>query len=153
MTKLIIDATNGTILNMNDCYIVDAELLGDDIVLSDREAQELANEHGISVAKMARDTGFGDNAYRYTVSYSPRSIKGEADSLLDGGVFIEEDKEYKALLWVKDEATTEELETISDGAMSNDSVWQEFRETLIPEIMFVYNSVKGDLPIDGSGKE
>ena len=153
MTKLIIDATNGTILNMNDCYIVDAELLGDDIVLSDREAQELANEHGISVAKMARDTGFGDNAYRYTVSYSPRSIKDEADSLLDGGVFIEEDKEYKALLWVKDEATTEELETISDGAMSNESVWQEFRETLIPEIMFVYNSVKGDLPIDGSGKE
>jgi len=144
MTKLIVDATNGTILNMNDCYIVDAELLGDDIVLSDREVQELANEHGISVAKMARDTGFGDNAYRYTVSYSPRSIKDEADSLLDGGVFIEEDKEYKALLWVKDEATTEELETISDGAMSNDSVWQEFRETLIPEIMFVYNSVKGN---------
>ena len=129
---------------MNDCYIIDAELLGDDIVLSDREVQELANEHGISVAKMARDTGFGDNAYRYTVSYSPRSIKDEADSLLDGGVFIEEDKEYKALLWVKDEATTEELETISDGAMSNDSVWQEFRETLIPEIMFVYNSVKGN---------
>ena len=144
MTKLIVDATNGTILNMNDCYIIDAELLGDDIVLSDREVQELANEHGISVAKMARDTGFGDNAYRYTVSYSPRSIKDEADSLLDGGVFIEEDKEYKALLWVKDEATTEELETISDGAMSNDSVWQEFRETLIPEIMFVYNSVKGN---------
>ena len=144
MTKLIVDATNGTILNMNDCYIIDAELLGDDIVLSDREVQELANEHGISVAKMARDTGFGDNAYRYTVSYSPRSIKDEADSLLDGGVFIEEDKEYKALLWVKDEATPEELETITDGAMSNDSVWQEFRETLIPEIMFVYNSVKGN---------
>ena len=144
MTKYIIDATNGTILNMNDCYIVDAELLGDDIMLSDSEAQQLANEHGISVAKMARDTGFGDNAYRYTVSYSPLSIKDEADALLDGGVFIEEDKEYKALLWIKDEATTEQLEIIADGAMSNDSVWQEFRETLIPQIMFVYNSVKGN---------
>lgn len=144
MTKYIIDATNGTILNMNDCYIVDAELLGDDIMLSDSEAQQLANEHGISVAKMARDTGFGDNSYRYTVSYSPLSIKDEADSLLDGGVFVEEDKEYKALLWIKDEATTEQLESIADGAMSNDSVWQEFRETLIPQIMFVYNSVKGN---------
>lgn len=144
MTKYIIDATNGTILNMNDCYIVDAELLGDDIMLSDSEAQQLANEHGISVAKMARDTGFGDNAYRYTVSYSPLSLKDEADAMLDGGIFNETDEEYKALLWVKDEATTEQLETIADMAMSNDSVWQEFKETLIPELMSVYNSVKGN---------
>jgi hypothetical protein len=144
MTKYIIDATNGTILNMNDCYIVDAELLGDDIMLSDSEAQQLANEHGISVAKMARDTGFGDNAYRYTVSYSPQSVRDEADLLIEGGVFTEEDREYKALLWIKDEATTEQLEILADGAMSRDSVWQEFRETLIPEIMFVYDSVKGN---------
>ena len=144
MTKYIIDGSNGTILNMSDCYIIDSEHLGDNIIISDREAGELAVKHGISVAKMAQDTGFGDNAYRYTVSYSPLSIKDEADAMLDGGVFVEEDKEYKALLWIKDEATTEQLEIIADGAMSNDSVWQEFRETLVPQIMFVYNSVKGN---------
>jgi hypothetical protein len=144
MTKYIIDATNGTILNMNDCYIVDAELLGDDIMLSDSEAQQLANEHGISVAQMARDTGFGDNAYRYTVSYSPMSIRDEADSLIEGGLYEEGDKEYEALVWAHSTATKEQLEIISERAMSHDSVWEGFREDLMAELLFVYNSVKGD---------
>ena len=155
MTKYIIDATNGTILNMNDCYIVDAELLGDDIVLSDREAQQLANEHGISVAQITRDTGFGDNAYRYTVSYSPLSIKDEADSLLEGGVYEEGDREYEALVWAKD-ADPEELRVISDSIMSQDAVWDGFRETLTEMLVFVHAFKKEEitlLPIDGSGKE
>jgi hypothetical protein len=137
MTKLIVDATNGTILNMNDCYIIDAELLGDDIVLSDREVQELANEHGISVAKMARDTGLGDNAYRYTVSYSPLSIKDEADSLLEGGVYEEGDREYEALVWAKD-ADLEDLRIISDSIMGQDAVWDGFRENLTEMLVFVH---------------
>ena len=140
MTKLIVDATNGTILNMNDCYIIDADLLGDDIVLSDREVQDLANEHGISVAKMARDTGFGDNAYRYTVSYSPLSIKDEAESLLEGGVYDDpSDAEYKnALKWASETATREQLERISDIIMGHDSVWNEFRDNIFETLMWVY---------------
>jgi len=137
MTKYIIDATNGTILNMNDCYIVDAELLGDDIILSDSEAQELANKHGISVAKMARDTGFGDNSYGYTVSYSPLSIKDEADSLLEGGIYEESDREYEALVWAKD-ADPEELRVISDSIMSQDAVWNGFRENLTEMLVFAH---------------
>lgn len=138
MTKLIIDATNGTILNMGDCYIVDAELLGDDIMLSDREAGELANTHGISVAEMARDTGFGDNKYRYTVSYSPLSIKDEAYALLDGGVYEDDETEKKALTWVSEKATQEQLEAISNLIMGQDSVWNDFRENLMEGLMFIY---------------
>lgn len=138
MTKLIVDATNGTILNMSDCYIVDAEVFGDDLTLSDTEVQEIANEHGISVAQMARDTGFGDNAYRFTVSYSPLSIKDEADSLLEGGVYCEGDREYSALMWVKETATVEELSVIGERIMSYDSVWEGFREALVNEVTFVH---------------
>lgn len=139
MTKLIVDATNGTILNMNDCYIVDAELLGDDIVLSDREVQDLANEHGISVAQMARDTGFGDNAYRYTVSYSPLSIKDEAETLLDGVAYYEDDEiEKKALTWAHETATTDELRAVSDFIMGADSVWNGFRENVVEALVWVY---------------
>jgi hypothetical protein len=139
--KYIIDATNGTILNMNDCYLVDAELLGDDIMLSDSEAQQLANEHGISVAQMARDTGFGDNAYRYTVSYSPLSIKDEADSLLEGGVYEEGDREYEALVWAKD-ADPKDLERVSNAIMSQDSVWDGFRENLTEMLTFIHKLIK-----------
>jgi hypothetical protein len=139
--KYIIDATNGTILNMNDCYLVDAELLGDDIMLSDSEAQQLANEHGISVAQIARDTGFGDNAYRYTVSYSPLSIKDEADSLLEGGVYEEGDREYEALVWAKD-ADPKDLERVSNAIMSQDSVWDGFRENLTEMLTFIHKLLK-----------
>jgi hypothetical protein len=142
MTKYIIDATNGTILNMNDCYIVDAELLGDDIMLSDSEAQQLANEHGISVAKMARDTGFGDNAYRYTVSYSPLSLRDEANMLIEGGIFTEEDEEHCALRWAGENAEIEELAEISEGIMAWDSIWQDFRTNFIPELVTYYNNRK-----------
>ena len=138
MSKYIIDATNGTILNMSDCYIVDAELLGDDIMLSDSEAQELANKHGISVAQMARDTGFGDNAYRYTVSYSPKSIHDECESFLDGGIYDETDREWHAVKWVLDTATQEQIENLSQWIMSNDSVWNEYRSNLMESLMFVY---------------
>ena len=141
MTKLIVDATNGTILNMNDCYIVDAELLGDDIVLSDREVQDLANKHGISVAQMARDTGFGDNKYRWTVSYSPLSIKDEVDAWIEGGVYTNDDDEYPALLWAKD-ASEEDLSIVSDTIMSNDGVWDDFRNNLLESLFWAYKSKK-----------
>jgi hypothetical protein len=141
MTKYIIDGSNGTILNMSDCYIIDSEHLGDDIIISDREAGELAIKHGISVAKMAQDTGFGDNTYRYTVSYSPLSIKDEADSLLEGGVYEEGDREYEALVWAKD-ADPKDLERVSNAIMSQDSVWDGFRENLTEMLTFIHKLIK-----------
>lgn len=137
MTKYIVDAVTGTILDMASCYIVDAELMGDDLMLTDSEAGELANEHGISVAQIARDTGFGDNAYRYTVSYSPLSIKDEADSLLEGGVYEEGDREYEALVWAKD-ADLEDLRAVSDSIMSQDAVWDGFRDNLTEMLVFIH---------------
>lgn len=139
MSKLIIDATNGTILNMNDCYIVDSELLGDDIMLSDSEAQEIANEHGISVAKMARDTGFGDNSYAYTVSYSPKSIHDECLMFLEGGIYDETDREWNAVKWVLETATQDQVENLSSWVVANDSVWNEYRSNLMEALMFVYS--------------
>lgn len=143
MTKYIIDAVTGTILDMDSCYIVDAELLGDDLMMTDSEAGELANEHGISVAKMTRDTGFGDNSYSYTVSYSPLSIKDEASALLDGGVYDEDDREKKALTWASETATPEQLALISNFIMGQDSVWDGFRENLMEALLWVHkNEVK-----------
>lgn len=138
MTKYIIDAVTGTILDMASCYIVDAELMGDDLMLTDSEAGELANEHGISVAQMARDTGFGDNAYRYTVSYSPLSIKDEAEALLDGVIYEDDEIEKKALTWARETATPDELRSVSDFIMGQDSVWDGFRENLIEALVWIY---------------
>lgn len=138
--KLIIDATSGTILNADDCYIVLAEDLPD-MELSDSEVGSIAKKHGLSLLKLGADTGWGDNAYRYTVSYSPLSIRDEADSLLEGGIYESpEDEKYKrALEWVRSTADPDQLAAISDFVMGHDGVWDGFRENLMEAVMFIYD--------------
>ena len=141
MNKYIVDATTGTIVDISNCYIVDPEDLGD-MDLSDNEISEIAKEKGISVVEMARDTGFGDNKYRYTVSYSPLSIKDEADMLIEGGVYTEDDGAvFEALMWAKD-ATTEELTAVAEHIMAYDSVWDGFRDSLVEAVTFAYKEAE-----------
>lgn len=145
MGKYIIDAESGTVVRMETCFIIDADDLGNDAFLSDSEIAEVGRERGISVADIVRDTGYGDNKYRYTVSYSPLSVRDEADSLLDGGVYDDpEDAEYKkALEWARDTATQEELTEISEYAMGHDHVWDGFRENLIDSVIWIYDNRTG----------
>ena len=144
MTKLIIDATTGTVLDMDECYIVDTDTLDDhDSAMldnaSDSEIAEIAKRTGKSIKRIGQDTGWGDNAYRFTVSYSPLSIKDEADAYIEGAVYSEGDNEYDALMWAKD-APIEDLEEISYWVMNNDGVWDEFRPNFIEGLMWVYKN-------------
>lgn len=49
--KLIVDKTTGTVLDLDGCYIINAEELGDDY--SDGEAMELAVKYGTKVREFA----------------------------------------------------------------------------------------------------
>lgn len=144
---LIIDAKTGTILSASDCYVVDTTALSADDdslmeVASDSEICELAQRVGKPLSRIGQDTGWGDNAYRFTVSYSPISLRDEADAFIEGGVYTEGDDEYNALMWAKDVATTEQLEDISYFVMSNDGVWDGFRENFLEGLMWVYKQHK-----------
>lgn len=144
MSKLIIDSQTGTVLNVEHCYVVETDGLdvADSAVLengSDSELSDLARRLGKSIVKIGNDTGWGDNAYRFTVSYSPLSVKDEADALLEGGVYTTDDSEYEALVWARDKATTEELEDIGYSVMNDDSLWSGFRENLIYALNWVYS--------------
>lgn len=141
--KVIIDATTGTVVSADDCYIVDLDTLNpEDAQLldmySDSEASELARRVGKSVVQMGNATGWGDNAYAYTVSYSPLSLRDEAEAYLDGGVYSEGDREYDAIVWAKS-ATVEELTEVSQCVMSWDSIWDGFRENFMEALMIVWN--------------
>lgn len=140
--KLIIDATSGTVLNADDCYVVDAEDFPSED-LSDTEIAFIAQEKGIAVRKIGADTGWGDNRYAYTVSYSPLSIKDEADAFLEGGIYESpEDEKYKrALEWARSEATLDELQSISNFVIGNDAAWDGFRDNLMEALMFVYREL------------
>jgi hypothetical protein len=141
--KYIVDTQTGTIVSAEYCYIVDADDISEDLnPMSDRELSELAQNVGTRLTTIGQETGWGDNKYRYTVSYSPLSIKDESDSLLEGGMYDDGDKEYDALVWAKDEATLEQLASIADWAMAHDSVWNGFRENLTDAVMFAHKEYK-----------
>lgn len=148
MSKLIVCATTGTILNVEQCFLVDTDDLNesDSALLdnaSDSEIGELAKRAGKSLlVTYGSDTGWGDNAYRFTVSYSPNSIRDEADAILDGGVYDDpEDSHIKeAMEWALT-AKTEELKVVGDYAMSDDHVWDGFRRNLVDALVFVYEEM------------
>ena len=147
--KLIICSVTGTVLDLESCYIVDpSELSDDDTVAidegSDADRSAIAIRAGISVEKMGWDTGWGDNKYRYTISYSPKSLRDEADSILDGGIYDDpEDAEYKTILeWVINEATEEELANVADWIMGADHVWDGFRQNLMEGLTYWYRESK-----------
>ena len=147
MSKLIIDAQTGTILSAEHCYVVDTDTLTaeDESLLevaSDSELGELAQRAGKSLARIGQDTGWGDNAYKFTVSYSPLSVRDEADAFIEGGIYSKGDDEYDALVWAKDVATIEQLEDIGYFIMSNDGVWDGFRENFMEALTFVYKESK-----------
>ena len=143
MSKYIIDTQTGTMVSAEYCYIVDDSDISEDLnPMSDRELSELAEQVGKSIQKMGTDTGWGDNSYRYTVSYSPLSIKDESNSLIEGGIYEEKDKEYDAIMWAQENATQQQLESIADWAMAHDSVWDGFRENLMDALMYAYNETQ-----------
>lgn len=45
-------------------------------------------------------------------------------------------------MWAKDVATTEQLEDIAYFVMSNDGVWDGFRENFLEGLMWVYKQHK-----------
>lgn len=143
--KLIIDKTTGTVLNIEGCVIVETDDLDDhDSHLldeaSDSELSSIGERYGISIQQMGNDTGWGDNKYRYTVSYSPLSIKDEVETLIDGGIYTEEDREWKALQWIQNEATKADLEDLSDWIMSSDGVWDGFKSNMMEWLVHLYNN-------------
>jgi hypothetical protein len=47
--KVIIDTTTGTVLDVADCYVVDADLVNDDVLFDDSVLAEIAEKYGKSV--------------------------------------------------------------------------------------------------------
>lgn len=143
--KLIIDKTTGTVLNIEGCVIVETDDLDDhDSALideaSDSELTDIGERYGISIEQMGRDTGWGDNKYSYSVSYSPLSIKDEVEVLIEGGIYTEEDKEWNALQWIQKEATKQDLEDLSAWIMSSDGVWDGFKSNMMEWLVHLYNN-------------
>ena len=142
MGKLLIDAVTGTILDVENCYIVDDNTLTEDEAraldegASDSEIKAIA-EKGKSLWDMGRDTGWGDNAYRFTVSYSPLSLKDEALCLIESGMYGEDEEDFKRLQWLMN-ATDDQIEQVAYWVMNYDSVWEGFKDNFLEALTWVH---------------
>ena len=136
---LVIDAQTGTILNAEHCFIVDEDKLNDQSKAdldsgNDSEVGSVARTYGVSLMEMGHNTGWGDNKYGYTVSYSPLSIKDEAEAYIEGGVITANEPEFEALMWVRN-LPPAQLEDISLYIINDESVWDGFRELFLEAVM------------------
>ncbi len=137
MGKLIIDTVTGTILNAEGCYVLDdTDWTSDDF--TDREIAELAAKSGKSLMKIGEDTGWGDNAYKYTVSFSPETIKQETELWLNSGMHEDDDPQLAELVWAKEEATLEQLQNIAELAMGGENIWEYFYSNMTEAISEAY---------------
>ena len=158
MSKIIVCNTTGTVVPLEDCYLIDTEMLSaDDSTLlsewdesgSDSIITELGKKVGTKVETMLSVSGYGDMTYANSVSYSPLSLKDESEALID----IEEWDKYDeheiikaAIEWVYNTATTEELNEVSQYIMVSDDVWDGYKSNMIQGLMsyWHFNKVAKD---------
>ena len=67
-------------------------------------------------------------------------IIDEVETLIDGGIYTEEDREWKALQWIQNDATQQDLEDLSDWIMSGDSVWEGYKSNMMEWLLHLYNN-------------
>lgn len=134
---LIIDATTGTILDMDDCYIVeDASLTKDEEAMLDSGSDSLIGELAMSVGIPLNAEALEWVKYGRTtsISYGPSALRDEAEVLLE--VMGEEtdgddpeDVRMRGLLrWAHDDATDSELAYIAQHILGDDHAWDGYRE-------------------------
>lgn len=155
-TRLIVDAQTETILGIEHCYILTIDDLSEedqqtlldineDSGADDEIVVEMAKKQGVKVTDIGDQTGWGDLSYSNAVAYSPLSLRDEANTLLDGGMYDDDDEESiritEMLKWVDQKATDEQLDELSQYIMQDDSVWNGYKNNFVGNLMEVFETL------------
>jgi hypothetical protein len=105
--KVIIDTTTGTVLDVADCYIVDADLVNDDVLFDDNALAEIAEKYGTRVdteitkvalidVKAHWDDEVAEFSIERTFGRLPEGFNGNTEDLLEDdqvSFWLEHDEE------------------------------------------------------------
>lgn len=153
MTKYIIHPGTLTIINADECLVLDL-----DTDLTPEEREQLDGDDYFDdalIASIAEERGKKfpgtDLTTSNSISFSPSCLRAEAEYLLEDylGDDIEGDLNNQAVTWCADKATDEQLNFIAGYILNGFSEWstfnEEYREAIIDGIRFGYEeSKKGD---------
>lgn len=135
MTKLIVHIGTGTIIDADECVIVDtdkfddhddARITGDDY-FDDSVVVEIAERIGTPINQT-------DLTYRNTVAFSPMSLRSEAQELLSQGYYDADEDILKQLAWCAEIATDDELNQVAGYILNDDALWAEYNTTIMDGI-------------------
>lgn len=147
MTKYIIHPGTLTIIDADECLILDTET---DLTPEEREqldGDDYFDDALISSIAEERGKKFPgtDLTFSNSISFSPSALRAEAEYLLEDylGEDIEGDLNNQAITWCADKATDDQLNAIAHYILNGwDSVWDEFREAVIDGIRYGYEQSK-----------
>ena len=127
MTKLVIHIGTGTIINADECVILDVERLDEhDTFLVDGDDADI-----VGVAeRLGKPLNLTDLSFRNTVAFSPSSLRSEAEEAISQG-FATDDDDIAYLTWVLEVATDDELSGVADYILNDDTMWNEYNTTVM----------------------
>jgi len=134
MAKFIINVTDGTVVGLEGCVLVDDSTFDDkakDIwneweqCGSDSDARELGEYAGKDLARILTNCGFGDLNYGNTIAFSPEALREEFQAKLDSGVWDDDPYYQRALKF-----TDEELDAFGSYILGNDYIWTVYNEEI-----------------------
>ena len=130
MTKLVVHIGTGTIIDADECVIVDtdkfddhdeARMSGDDY-FDDSVVVEIAERIGTPL-------NLTDLTYRNTVAFSPSALRSEAEEQLSQGYATDDSIAY--LTWCAEVATDDELNEVAGYILNDDALWGEYNTTVM----------------------
>ena len=145
MTKLVIHIGTGTIIDADECVIVDVEKLDDhDTALvndgDDSDVVEIAE-------RLGKPLNLTDLSFRNTVAFSPSSLRSEAEEALSQG-FATDDDDIAYLTWTAEVATDDELSGVADYILNDDTMWNEYNTTVMDGMRQGYRWSKENKKLD-----
>jgi len=145
MTKLIIHIGTGTIIDADECVIVDVEKLDDHdtALVNDGDDSDVVEIAG----RLGKPLNLTDLSFRNTVAFSPSSLRSEAEEALSQG-FATDDDDIAYLTWTSEVATDEELSSVADYILNDDTMWNEYNTTVMDGMRQGYRWSKENKKLD-----
>ena len=145
MTKLVIHIGTGTIIDADECVIVDVEKLDDHdtALVNDGDDSDL-----VEIAeRLGKPLNLTDLSFRNTVAFSPSSLRSEAEEAISQG-FATDDDDIAYLTWTAEVATDEELSSVADYILNDDTMWNEYNTTVMDGMRQGYRWSKENKKLD-----
>lgn len=143
MALVIISANDGTVTELDGCYLVDTDKLNEDGQKSWQEWIDGGNNntaaqvagHGKDLTRLLESTGYGDLTFGNCMAFTPESLKQEAVERLQ---YLDTDgPDYPAFLWAST-AELDQLRDIGGYIMNSDVLWDEYNESVRLGINWLY---------------